>query len=118
MRHIFIFASLSIFGLSIIKPQYISYIFVVWAVAFILMYLGWSFFYSIVMLITMTSYFYIDLSSTDIFYSSILPWLSGFAALFMFFSLIFKYARILGGNSQIDPTDGVSSGFSDGGGDG
>jgi hypothetical protein len=70
------------------------------------------------MLLIMTSYFYIDFSSTDTFYSSILPWLSGITALFMFFSLIFKYARILGGNSQIDPTDGVSSGFSDGGGDG
>lgn len=118
MRHIFIFTSLSIFGLSIIKPQFSSYIYFVWAAAFILMYLGWSLFYSIVLLITMTSYFHIDLSSPDILYSSILPWLSGTTALFIFFSLIFKYTRILGGNSQIDPTDGVSSGFSDGGGDG
>ncbi len=119
MKHIFIFASLSIFGFSIINPQYASYIYIIWAASFVLMYLGWSLFYGIIMLVTMASYFYTDLTSPDNFYSSILPWFSGILALFIFFSLIFRYARIFGGNSQIDPTDGVSSGYSDnGGGDG
>ena len=55
MKHIFIFASLSIFGFSIINPQYASYIYIIWAASFVLMYLGWSLFYGIIMLVTMAS---------------------------------------------------------------
>lgn len=115
MRHMFIFASLSIWFLSAIKPQYGAFVYLMWLAAFTLMLLGWSLIFSIISLITTTSYFYHDLSSPSIFYSTILPWSAGISALILFFSLIFKYKQILGGNSRIDPTDGVSSGYSDGG---
>jgi len=57
MRDIFIFASLSIWFISAINPQYGAFLYLMWLAAFTLMLLGWSLIFSIISLIATTGYF-------------------------------------------------------------
>lgn len=77
--------------------------YVVWFVSFILVLIGWSFFYSVVFMLFLASYNFISIESDSTFLSIVLPSIAGVLAFFIFTSLLMRYYKVLGGgNSAAD----------------
>ena len=115
MQGMMIFFSLITWVLSVTKPELDMFAYLLWAIAFVLMYFGWSLFFSITSLIAASSFIFLDLDSQSTFISTALPWSCGICTFTVFISLLAKYSAYLGGNSNIH---GESTGFFDGGSDG
>ena len=115
MQSMMIFFSLIIWVLSVTKPELGMFAYLLWIIAFFLMYFSWSLFFSIRSLIAASSYMFLDLESSSSFISTVLPWSCGICTFIVFISLVAKYSAYLGGNRNMH---GESTGFFDGGSDG
>ena len=81
-----------------------------WAIAYLLSWLGWSFLYASILLVATSSYSFMSIESSNYFTSSILPWVFGISLSISLISLWLKYKLFQ--NSSI----GADSVGNDGGG--
>ena len=100
MQGLMILTSIVIWVSSIAIPQLGSLIYLLWSVAFILMFYAWSLFFSITALLATVSFFYLDTSSSSVFISAFLPWFCGISTFTTLIPLIVKYPTFLGGDSD------------------
>jgi len=99
MRTIFTIAGIAI-SLILFFYKDIGWVaYIVWFASFILIFIGWSLFYSVVFMLFLTSYNFMSVESDSTFLSIVLPSIAGVLAFFIFTSLLMRYYKVLGGES-------------------
>lgn len=76
---------------SILDSKLHEYIYVLWAIGFILSSYGWSLLFSSILLVTTSSYEFMSIESSNYFTSSVLPWIFGVSLSISLISLLTKY---------------------------
>ena len=113
MKHIYILTGMAFYLGSILDTRLYEYIYLLWLIAFILSWSGWSFLYSSSLLMTTASYEFMSLESSSFFTSSVLPWVFGISLSITLLSLAIKYNFFNNASMGSDSGGGCSG---DGGG--
>ncbi len=110
MRTIFTIAGIAISLILFFYKDVGGAAYVVWFASFILIFIGWSLFYSVVFMLFLTSYNLMAIESDSMFLSVVLPSIAGVLAFFIFASLLMRYYKVLGGGSSAEDYSYLSDG--------
>ncbi|MCW9047116.1 MAG: hypothetical protein OQK46_03475 [Gammaproteobacteria bacterium] len=117
MKNIYALSGMVFYLGSILDSRIHEYIFVLWLVAFILIWYGWSLLFSFILLVTTSSYEFMSIESSNYFTSSVLPWVFGISASVSLIFFMIKY-RLFNNTSVGADSSGSFGGDSGGGGGG
>ncbi len=90
-----------------LDPKLGRYIYLIWAIAFLLTWCGWSILFSILCLSASVSFSCMSLYSSNFIRSSVLPWVFGISLTIIILSLNIKYFLQPG----VDRDGGDTTGF-------
>jgi len=90
LQNLVLVGAMAIWVYALINPQLGGIAFLLWLIAFVLIYLTWSNRYAFLSLISATSYHFSDWSHLNPFYSKVFPLICGISSFIVFFALLFK----------------------------
>jgi hypothetical protein len=90
-----------------LDPKLGRYIYLIWAIAFLLTWCGWSILFSILCLIASFSFSCMSLDSSNFIRSSVFPWVFSISLTIIILSLNIKYFS----QSGLDKDGGNTGGF-------
>jgi len=98
MQNLLLLCAISLWIFALINPQFGGIVFLLWLIAFVLIYFAWSNRYAFLSLLAASSYHFSDLSHLNPFYAKVFPTICGISSFILLFALLFKLLENVNGS--------------------